>query len=568
MRRIEKAASLFLLLTVIQTAAVVLVIPADARAYAAALSGDLSGITTLVGDNEIIVGSMFINSGTLTNNGMLANNGTFANVYTLDNYGTLDNHGTLTNHGTLDNKGVFNNYGVLTITASAGNGSIKNAGIMQLGGNSNYGGELIQSGGTIDFTYDNPTRYASSAAGYRSLSTGTLSGTGSLTINTNLAHGIGDFITATSADSGTALAVSVTYDPIMASNTNLGVVYSGSGYFVVTGAGASNVTLSGETLEHGAYSYTPAFSGAKMTGLVAGASSNTKAAAGAAASQSNVMQTSVNHLKKRLGELRNAPDTENGIWARTYSGEVTNSKYESVTSKYSGMQMGYDKKKDVKDGKTYTGVAVSYTDADNTFTRGSGNSKAYDLALYHTWIGDSGHYYDLIAKRGRLDSDYQVMDLSNNHSSAAYKTWTDSLSAEYGYRKQLPDSWYLEPQAELTYGHINGVNYTTTSGLSVNQEAIDRLIGRIGVETGRSFNHGNSTYYATLSALHEFKAQENLQVGTLRYSEDMSGTWGELLLGYSTKMSDHSSSFVNVEKLFGKDVSSNWQINAGCRFGF
>ena len=147
MRRIEKAASLFLLLTVIQTAAVVLVIPADARAYAAALSGDLSGITTLVGDNEIIVGSMFINSGTLTNNGMLANNGTFANVYTLDNYGTLDNHGTLTNHGTLDNKGVFNNYGVLTITASAGNGSIKNAGIMQLGGNSNYGGELIQSGG-------------------------------------------------------------------------------------------------------------------------------------------------------------------------------------------------------------------------------------------------------------------------------------------------------------------------------------------------------------------------------------------------------------------------------------
>lgn len=29
-----------------------------------------------------------------------------------------------------------------------------------------------------------------------------------------------------------------------------------------------------------------------------------------------------------------------------------------------------------------------------------------------------------------------------------------------------------------------------------------------------------------------------------------------------------NNGFVNVEKLFGKKVTSNWQINAGLRFGF
>lgn len=555
--------------------------------------GTFKNLQTFTNDNMMTNYGTMINEsiGTINNTGTLNNYGSLSNDNAIYNTGTLNNYGTLNNSNTIYNPGTLNNYGVLNNSASVyNNGTLNNYGIVSLTGgeiayyaglgskyafnnfgtlrlgssNNDINGILNQSGGTIDFTYDNQTRTSS----YRTLSVATLNGTGALKINTNLSSGTGDSITAYSVASGTALSVSVTYDSLMDATTGVGTVYSGSGYSVATGSGASNITLTGATSDYGAYSYTPTFSGTTLTSLKAGVGTNTKAAAGSAAAQSNVMQTSVNHLKKRLGELRNAPDAENGIWTRVYSGEVTNSRYDSVTSEYSGLQMGYDKKKDVKNGKTYTGAAFSYTDADNTFTRGSGNSKAYDLALYHTWIGDSGHYYDLIAKRGRLDSDYQVTDLSSNHSSAAYKTWTDSLAVEYGYRKQLPNRWYLEPQAELTYGHINGVNYTTTSGLSVKQEAIDRLIGRLGVETGRSFNQGSSAYYATLSGLHEFKDQENLQAGTLHYSEDMSGTWGELLLGYSTKMSDHSNSLVNVEKLFGKDVSSNWQINVGLRFGF
>ena len=259
--------------------------------------------------------------------------------------------------------------------------------------------------------------------------------------------------------------MAIAYDPILAQLSGLGyhAVNSG-GYSPVTGSGTGSVTLTGATSEHKAYSYFPVFSGSSITGLELGVSSNTKAAASAASAQAGLTQIGVNHLRKRLGDLRESLESEDGAWVRAYSGNVTNDKYGEVASDYKGMQLGYDQSTPVKSGRKYTGAAFSYTGAGNSFRRGGGDSKAYDFALYQTWIGKNGQYYDVIAKRGRLSSDYHVTDLSDNYSTADYKTWTDSLSAEYGVRKQLTNGWYIEPQAELTFGRVKGVDYTTSSG--------------------------------------------------------------------------------------------------------
>ncbi|WP_019878311.1 autotransporter outer membrane beta-barrel domain-containing protein [Succinispira mobilis] len=40
------------------------------------------------------------------------------------------------------------------------------------------------------------------------------------------------------------------------------------------------------------------------------------------------------------------------------------------------------------------------------------------------------------------------------------------------------------------------------------------------------------------------------------------------MLGVTGKINDNSEGYLNVEKLFGGDVSSNWQINIGCRYSF
>ncbi|MCE5286825.1 MAG: autotransporter outer membrane beta-barrel domain-containing protein, partial [Pelosinus sp.] len=200
-------------------------------------------------------------------------------------------------------------------------------------------------------------------------------------------------------------------------------------------------------------------------------------------------------------------------------------------------------------------------------TRGGGDSKAYDLALYQSWLGSDGHYYDLIAKHGRINNAYHVTDLSDNYANADYHTSTNSLSAEYGYQKRLSNGWYLEPQAELTFGRIDGVSYITSSGMKVEQDSIDRLIGRLGLGIGRKLNSGNHLY-TSLSVLQEFKGRENIKADTVDYSQDMSGRWYEFILGLNTKMGQHSSGYLNVEKLFGGDMHSNWQLNAGCRWSF
>jgi len=424
---------------------------------------------------------------------------------------------------------------------------------------------LNLAGGIVDLTWDDKSRTTT----YRNLDIAAFSGTGgTLKINTDVAGSVGDTVTIGTVSSATNLKVAVTYDRSLASITKPTTIYTSANYSPVSAAsGTDYLTLTGVTTESGVYSIKPNFSGTSLTSLAIGASSNTKVAASAASGQANMMQISLNHLQKRLGDLRESPATKTGAWARIYSGEVTNDKYDEVESDYKGIQVGYDKSTLVKNGRKYIGGALSFTSADNSFTQGSGDSKAYDFALYQTWIGNDGHYYDLIAKHGRLNTDYHVTDLNNNYSTADYHTWTDSLSAEYGYRKQLANGWYLEPQVELTFGRTHDVDYSTSSGMKVQQDSIDRLTGRLGIGVGRKLSNGNHLY-TSLSVLHEFKDEENIKADTLHYSQDMSGTWYEYILGMNVKLSDHSNGYFNVEKLFGGYVHSNWQLNAGCRWSF
>ena len=559
----------------------------DATAKAFGIYGDTSSTTTINGNITIqaaATGGSGANTGAWAyalygRDGAKINiNQTAGNPYTVQVTGDVAANNGSTINLSLSNSHSFLRGNVLTDSSSAVNFTVANGAVWQpvydnrngsfyfspsaYSTNVNTINQInLSNSGSIDLTWDNTTRST-----YRTLNIGTLNGNnGIIKVNTNLAGNTGDTL-ATTTNHATNLGAAITYDPIMESISGVGYHEIGAGTYSPVSGGSS--ALSGVTSEHKEYSYVPVLSGTNtITGLNLGVSTNTKAAVSAASGQSQIMQTSGNHLRKRLGDLRESPETENGVWARIYNGQITNDKYNKIETDYNGLQVGYDNSKQVKDGRMYNGAAFSYTNADNTFNRGTGNDKAYDVALYKTWLGNSGHYYDIIAKRGKIDSTYQVTDISNNHSTANYKTWTDSLSAEYGYKKQLNNGWYIEPQAELTYGHIDGADYTTSTGMQVKQGSINRLIGRMGMGVGRKLNNGNHIY-TSLSMLHEFQGDEKIQAGTLNNEQDMSGTWYEFILGTTEKLSDHSNGYVNVEKLFGKDVSSNWQLNAGCRFSF
>lgn len=425
---------------------------------------------------------------------------------------------------------------------------------------------LTLTGGIVDLIWDG------SRNTYRTLNIGTLKGgSGTFKIKTDLANHTGDTIVIGTVTSPTTLGVAVT-DPVhpgviaVSGNEMVTMQPFSTSYTPLTvTSGASNVTLVGAASDSGAYSIVPIFTGSSITGLQVGAGTNTKAAAGAAAAQRNFQIP--NHLRKRLGDLRSNPDTEEGVWARGFTGDISDTKYNTVESYYKGLQVGYDRSHKIDGGKLFTGIAASYTTANDTFTRGGGESKGGDVALYETWLGKDGHYCDLIAKHGRISNNYHVTDLSNVYSTADYHTVTNGISMEYGYRKNLADGWYLEPQTEVSYNHMSGVNYTTSSGLNISQDGISSLIGRMGIGAGKKLADGTQVY-TSLSVLHEFAGEQSVKADMLTYKEDHGGSWYEFIVGLSGKTGEKSQGYMNLEKLFGGKVSSNWQVNAGCRWNF
>ena len=70
----------------------------------------------------------------------------------------------------------------------------------------------------------------------------------------------------------------------------------------------------------------------------------------------------------------------------------------------------------------------------------------------------------MIAKVARLESDSVIDGTSGDFNTTAY-----SLSAEVGHRFDLAESVFLEPQAEMSWGYVDGKTFTTlnkTSGIA------------------------------------------------------------------------------------------------------
>ena len=127
-------------------------------------------------------------------------------------------------------------------------------------------------------------------------------------------------------------------------------------------------------------------------------------------------------LSQRLGELRNS-EGDQGIWVRMSRGEFEYSG--AYKNQYNFFQLGYDK----AFGSWHYGAAVSHNDGQTTYDNGKGENKSTSLSLYGTWLGDRGHYTDIVLKQGRLSNEYDNYAAAG-HTHGDYHAWGTSLSGE------------------------------------------------------------------------------------------------------------------------------------------
>lgn len=268
-------------------------------------------------------------------------------------------------------------------------------------------------------------------------------------------------------------------------------------------------------------------------------------------------------LSQRLGELRES-DGGQGIWVRMSRGEF---EYDGeYKNQYNFFQMGYD----WAAGSWHYGAAVSHNDGQTTYTHGDGENRSTSLSLYGTWLGDKGHYADIVLKQGRLSNDFDIYTEAG-HTSGDYDAWGTSLSGEYGMKVDLDGGWYVTPQAQLTLMRIGGEDYTTNNGIKVNQDSLESAVGRVGFEVGKRISDSGSIY-AKASLLHDFAGSADTYLShkglTNSYHQDIGDTWCEAGIGFNYKTSKNSYVYADVVKTFGGDVETPWQWNAGIRWTF
>lgn len=267
-------------------------------------------------------------------------------------------------------------------------------------------------------------------------------------------------------------------------------------------------------------------------------------------------------LSKRLGDLRQG-DGDQGFWVRLNRGEF---KYDNAKNQNNFFQMGYDK----AGGDWHYGAAISRNSGKTTYGDATAKNRSLALTLYGTWLGNKGHYADIVLKEGRLSNDYDI-SAPIGYTHGQYKTWGSSISAEYGREIAMGDKAYFTPQAQLSWLRIAGKDYTTANGIAISHDSQSSTIGRLGFELGSRLGD-NGNVYAKASVLHDFGGSADTRLSyngvSTTYSNDLGDTWYEAGIGFNLKTKDNSYLYADVSKAFGGDYKTPWQWNVGMRWTF
>lgn len=379
--------------------------------------------------------------------------------------------------------------------------------------------------------------------------------TNSLDSKVKVAKGANDIKSLTVKGSG-AMADAIAKDPSVAAKLANVVTDESTGK-----SAATNVTTDeGEVA--GAYSGTVSADGT-VSGSLAKNSTNENISGIGVISLMTWRQEN-NDLNKRLGELRDSKG-QYGLWTRMSRGEA---KYNDlgIKNQYNYYQLGYDAR--ISDD-WILGGAVSYTDGESSFRDGDGTNKHTGFAVYGSRLADDGSFIDIIAKYAHMKNEYDTY-AGAGAGDGDYSTNGFAFSAEYGKRFKGQNDFWIEPQAELTYGRVDSANFTTAKGVHVHQDSLDSLVGRLGFALGKDVKAGH--VYVRASYLYDFKGDVNMYMDkdgvSDSYDHDLGGGWWEFGVGTNLNLGHDTHFYFDVERTASGEVSTPWQWNAGIRYSF
>ena len=282
------------------------------------------------------------------------------------------------------------------------------------------------------------------------------------------------------------------------------------------------------------------------------------------------MKADTNDLQRRLGDVRLNSD-KHGVWGKYIGGKskITDDAY--VNQTYNMAQVGYDTLR----GDWTVGGALLYGTSNNDYALGSGSGKTAGLAVYGAKQFKDGRYVDVIGKVNRLKNDFTVHNTLGTTLSGDYRNTGASLSVEYGKRIKKDNGFYIDPNAELTFSRLSGESFdartNTGSTVHIDSDAVNSVIGRIGVGIGKESKNSNVFLKAALA--HEFSGKMNATYSmagepTTGSEVNLKDTWLDLELGGSWSVRPNTYVYGTFTKNFGATVDNSYRIDAGIRHNF
>ena len=295
-----------------------------------------------------------------------------------------------------------------------------------------------------------------------------------------------------------------------------------------------------------------------------------------AALASYSLASDLDRFHERRDEARYEEVGAGGLWARYRYSDIGRDNTFDMDKNM--IQVGYDKEVSTADSRKIVGIAFDYTHADTDLTgiSGSGTNDRYALNLYYSVLADCGGYADFTARIGRLGSDYDLRNQAGQKIGSSFWQTFYGVSAEFGWRYDLNDTFFIEPQTQLQIIRIEGDQFETDGGIKAQIADTNSVIGRIGLRAGSTFTLGSaeqkSSAYVFADALREFKgdyafaAAGHSTAGDFTYSGKE--TWYDAGIGTNVALSSNINFRLNAKYIFGGVFESSRQIDAAIHFAF
>ena len=269
-----------------------------------------------------------------------------------------------------------------------------------------------------------------------------------------------------------------------------------------------------------------------------------------------------NDVRKRMGDLR-AAEGNSGAWARYDGGKFSGER--GFDTDFHTIQVGVDTVP-TPDSARF-GIAFSYTDGESEYVRTKSDMSAFSLAGYATWMAENGLFVDGVLRMAKVTNDVTV----DGNLKGTMDNVVLSASAETGWRFDLNEMFYVEPQAEVMYTYVDGDKFDIGAA-QYEINAADSFTGRLGFASGIKCPNNKGDLYVRASVVHEFLGDSRVtgfaQGSSGIFELDGKDTWVEYGFGGNFNLTKNTYLWADVERTSGSTLDTDYRATIGVRHAF